>query len=148
MANHPSKFFTEKQLLQIFEATQVAELKTSGEIRIHIENHCTGDVLERAKQVFDELYMSETEEKNGVLIYLAILDKKFSIIGDEGIDKVTPDDIWSSIRDIMQMHFKKGEFTEGLVEAILTIGEKLVEFFPYANDDVNELSDEISFYDN
>ena len=143
-----SKFFNSSQQKKIFYAIRSAEKKTSGEIVIHIENHCKEDVLQRSKVVFDELNMSETEHKNGVLIYLAVIDKKFAIIGDEGIDKVTPDDFWDSIRDILQVYFKNNDFTNGLIEAVNMIGEKLEEYFPYQSNDINELADKISFYDN
>lgn len=143
-----SKFFNSTQKKLIFETIQIAERNTSGEIRVHIENHCKEDVLDRSKYLFYDLQMDNTEKNNGVLIYLAVVDKKFAIIGDEGIDKATPDDFWDSIRDNMQKNFIKGDFANGIVEAINETGKKLAEFFPYQNDDINELSDEISFYDN
>ena len=82
------KFFTTEQQHEIVEAIRQAEANTSGEIRVHIENHCRGDIMDRSAMVFNILKMNETAERNGVLIYLAIKDKKFSIIGDEGINKM------------------------------------------------------------
>ncbi len=138
-------FFTEEQKKQIIDAIKTAEKDTSGEIRVHIENKCPGDVLDRALFWFGKLNMHKTELRNGVLFYLAVKSRKFAIIGDEGINKVVPDDFWDKIKENMAAHFKKGEFAEGLVEGILEAGKALKKYFPYQSDDVNELSDDISF---
>ena len=139
------KFFTTEQQHEIVEAIRQAEANTSGEIRVHIENHCRGDIMDRSAMVFNILKMNETAERNGVLIYLAIKDKKFSIIGDEGINKMVEDDFWNDVKDMMAGHFRSGNFTEGIIQGVLRVGEKLKTFFPHKSDDINELSDDISF---
>ncbi len=138
-------FFSAEQQNRIIAAIKAAESNTSGEIRVHIENHCKGDILDRSAMVFNILKMDKTAARNGVLIYLAIKDKKFSIIGDEGINKVVEKDFWNDVKDLMSNAFRNGNFTEGIVDGITRVGEKLKKFFPYQNDDVNELSDDISF---
>ena len=139
------KFFTTEQQHEIVEAIRQAEANTSGEIRVHIENHCRGDIMDRSAMVFNILKMNETAERNGVLIYLAIKDKKFSIIGDEGINKMVEHDFWNDVKDTMAGHFRSGNFTEGIIQGVLRVGEKLKTFFPHKSDDINELSDDISF---
>ena len=138
-------FFTEQDQLAIKNAIAQAEKGTSGEIRVHIESSCSGDVLDEAAFIFKTLKMHETEQRNGVLIYLAIKNRKFAIIGDAGINAKVPEGFWDHIKDIMTEHFKNSHFTEGLVAGIKLSGEKLNEFFPYLENDTNELSDEISF---
>lgn len=138
-------FFSTEQQRQIVEAIKTAELNTSGEIRVHVENHCKGDVLDRSVMVFNTLKMKKTAARNGVLIYLAVADKKFAIIGDEGINVLVEHDFWNDVKDEMSRHFREGDFTGGVVNGILRVGEKLKAFFPYQNDDVNELPDDISF---
>ena len=113
-------------------------------IRVHIEERCKTDAIERATQVFGELEMHKTELRNGVLFYLATLDHKFAIVGDEGIDTKIPANFWEEIRDEMQTAFKMGDFVGGLSAGIARSGKALKEYFPYADDDTNELSDEIS----
>ena len=142
-----SAFFTSDQKQQIVAAIKDAELNTSGEIRVHIENHCKKEVLDRASAVFATLDMHKTDLRNGVLFYLSIKDHKFAILGDGGINAEVPDNFWNSIKDMMQNKFKEGEFTEGLSEGINMAGEKLKAHFPYQSDDKNELSDDISFGD-
>ena len=138
--------FTSDQKRRIKAAIQEAELNTSGEIRVHLENHCKKDnVLDRAAQVFAQLKMHETEARNGVLICMAIKDHKFGIIGDGGINAKVEPDFWDITKEKMVKHFKEGNFTEGLVEGILCVGERLKEFYPYQKGDINELSDDISF---
>ncbi len=138
-------FFSVTEQNQIVEAIHQAELATSGEIRVHIEEHCPGDPIDRAKEMFFSLKMNETEQQNGVLIYVALLDKKFAIVGDKGIHDIVHDSFWQAEKDLMKSHFVKSEYTEGLVRAIEKVGEKLKVNFPYHKDDTNELSNEISF---
>lgn len=138
-------FFTKEEQQKIVAAIKEAELNTSGEIRVHIENHCKEEALERAAELFYDLKMNHTAARNGILFYLAVKDRKFAIIGDEGINKEVEHDFWNDIKDEMISNFKENKFAEGLIVGILKCGDKLKEYFPYQNDDVNELSDEISF---
>jgi len=138
-------FFSKEEKEQIKAAVKEAETNTSGEIRVHIDNHCREDVMDRAAWWFGRLDMHKTEKRNGVLFYLAVKDRKFAIIGDTGINAVTPEDFWEDIRAKMLEHFGEGSFAEGLSRGILMAGKALQEHFPYQDDDVNELPDEISF---
>jgi len=140
-----SAFFTPAQQEEIVKAIGEAEQSTSGEIRVHIESRCKGDVLDEAAWLFKKLEMQKTTDRNGVLIYLAVEDRKFAIVGDTGINSVVPPGFWDNIRDHMRQRFSEGLFSEGLSEGILMAGEKLKEHFPYSKDDVNELKDTISF---
>jgi len=126
-------------------AVAEAETNTSGEIRVHIDNHCQGDVMDRAAWWFAKLKMHKTELRNGVLFYLAVKDRKFAILGDAGINAVTGYDFWDKIKEQVEAEFKEENFAVGLQKGILMAGEQLKEHFPYQSDDVNELSDEISF---
>ncbi len=140
-------FFTKEEQKQIVAAIQAAEKETSGEIRLHLESRCKGDPLQRAILIFQKLKMHQTKQRNGTLIYLAVKDRKFAIFGDEGINKVVPENFWEDVKEIMRDHFSKGEFLQGILAGIERIGEKLKTYFPYQQDDVNELSDEISMGD-
>ena len=133
---------------RVVEAIKQAELNTSGEIKVHIENRCHGNVEKRSLVVFKHLKLNETKLRNGVLIYLAIKDHKFAILGDEGINKVVGDGFWNDVKDLMLSHFKEGRFTEGLEQGIQRCGEKLKTFFPYQSDDINEIPDDISYENN
>lgn len=133
---------------RVVEAIRQAEKHTSGEIKVHIENRCRGDVEERSLFVFNHLKLNETKLRNGVLIYLAVKDRKFAILGDEGINNVVETDFWNDVKDLMLGHFKEGRFADGLEQGILRCGEKLKAFFPYQTDDVNEIPDEISYENN
>jgi uncharacterized membrane protein len=138
-------FFKLAEKIRIVNAIKQAEKNTSGEIRLHIENRCKGEVLDRAVDVFAMLKMHKTEQRNGVLFYLAINDRKFAILGDAGINAVVPNNFWDAIKEAMLAHFASGNFAEGLAIGINMAGEKLKEHFPYQKDDVNELPDDISF---
>jgi len=140
-----SNFFSKEEKEMVKSAVMEAELNTSGEIRVHIDNHCKEDVMDRAAWWFAKLDMQKTEQRNGVLFYLAVKDHKFALLGDAGINAVTPDDFWDTIKEKMLVQFKEGAFTNGLKEGILMAGEALKDHFPYQDGDVNELSDEISF---
>jgi len=138
------EFISEEEEGEIIDAIREAEKLTSGEIRIHVERAAPPDVIKRAVEVFHHLKMNNTKARNGVLIYLALESKVFAIYGDEGIDKVVPDGFWDSTRDVMQGHFKQGEFKQGIIEGILKAGEQLRKYFPWQKDDENELPDDIS----
>jgi uncharacterized membrane protein len=137
--------FTKEQRDDIRQAILNAELDTSGEIRVHIEDTCEGDVMDRAADLFKKLKMHKTERRNGVLFYLALKNRKFAILGDKGINAVVPDDYWDDIKVKMLNFFREEQYTEGLIEGISMVGTRLKKHFPYRTDDVNELPDEISF---
>lgn len=142
-----SSFFTKEQQDHIRASIKEAEMTTSGEIRIHIETSLAGDVLDRAAWIFKRLGMHETEERNGVLFYLAVENKKFAIIGDWGINAKVPENFWNEIRVVLEKDFINGKFAEGLAKGILMAGQQLKEHFPHSKNDVNELPDDISFDD-
>ena len=141
----PDTFFTKEQQKEIEEAIKAAELNTSGEIRLHIESELKGDIFDRAAYIFKLLEMHKTELRNGVLFYLALKSKKFAIIGDMGINHKVPDNFWDNIKEKVLSDFSEGKFTEGLVLGLNMAGEQLKKHFPHQENDVNELSDEISF---
>lgn len=138
-------FFTADQQQAIRLKIGTAEKSTSGEVRVHIDESCKGEVLDCAADHFKKMEMHKTAQRNGVLFYLAVTDRKFAILGDKGINEKVPADFWNTIRDAMTEHFQRNEFTEGLCLGIEMAGEKLKTHFPYEEGDTNELSDEISF---
>lgn len=140
-----ASFFTKEEQAEILTSVKEAEKDTSGEIRVHIETSCKEDVLDRAAWVFNKLGMNKTAGRNGVLFYLAVSDKKFAIIGDAGINSKVPAGFWDDISVILEKNFREGRFTEGLAEGISLAGKHLKTHFPHRKDDINELSDEISF---
>jgi uncharacterized membrane protein len=139
------KFFTPEQQKAIQQSIANAELNTSGEIRVHIDDKCNEDVLDKAANTFHRLKMNKTQLRNGVLFYLAVSDQKFAILGDKGINEKVPSDFWMNIKETMLSHFKQQQFTEGLSKGIEMAGEKLKTHFPLQSDDKNELSNDMSF---
>ena len=140
-----SSFFSKEQQETIVAAIHEAENATSGEVRVHIESSCHGDVLDRAAWIFNKLGMQKTKERNGVLFYLAVEHRKFAVIGDGGINAKVPAGFWDDVKELLRKEFIEGRFTEGLSAGIILAGKHLKEHFPHQIDDVNELSDEISF---
>ena len=148
MANPVDVYFTKEQQEDIKNAIQLAELDTSGEIKVHVENICNGDALDRAATLFKTLGMTKTSKRNGVLIYLALKNRKFAIIGDIGINKVVPENFWDNIKDEMITSFRQDKFSNGLIRGISESGKQLKKYFPHQTDDINEISDDISFNNN
>ena len=138
-------FFSQVQKQAIQDAIANAELNTSGEIRLHVDDKCSGEPVSKAIETFEKLKMHETELRNGVLIYVAIKDKKLAILGDKGINEAVADDFWDDIKNNLIESFKVEKFTEGLVQAIERSGAQLKSHFPYQSDDTNELSNDLSF---
>ncbi len=139
-----SSTFTEAEIQQIRDAIALAELRTSGEIRVHIDKKCFGNPVKKAIRVFNSLGMHRTKQRNAVLIYVATQHQKLAIIGDQGINAHVPDHFWDDERELMISYFKQGHFIEGLTEGILQVGEQMKSAFPFEEGDVNELDNEIT----
>ncbi|MGB5646455.1 MAG: TPM domain-containing protein [Muriicola sp.] len=137
-------FLSPEEEQEVVNAILVAEKNTSGEIRVHIEPSTTLDPYERAQEVFYGLKMENTKDANGVLLYIAVQDRTFVIYGDKGINEVVSNTFWNDTKEVIQGHFKKGQFKQGIVEGILKAGEELKVHFPYKSNDANELSNEVS----
>lgn len=136
---------SESEKVAILEAIRSAEELTSGEIRVHIDQNCKGNPLDRAIWVFNKLKMHATKERNGVLIYLSFNDRKLAILGDEGIDKKVANDFWDSTKEQLILDFKNNQFIPGIIKSINEVGIRLKEYFPHQADDIDELSNEITF---
>jgi uncharacterized membrane protein len=142
MANSRNFFNNE---VAIVEAIREAEASTSGEIRVHLEDHCAFDVIGRAEEVFYELGMQHTQLSNAVLIYLAVKDHQMAIIGDKGMDAVVGNGFWEQEIKTLQTFFAAQQFDEGMISVIKDIGSKLKIYFPAHRHNNNELTNEISF---
>lgn len=136
---------TDDQRIAIKEAIRKAELRTSGEIRVFFEDHSEDGPLNRAAFIFDELGMNKTALRNGVLIYIAFVDRKFAIIGDAGINERVGASFWDDIKAKMLQNFSAGKIADGIIEAISASGEALARYFPFERNDSNELSDDVVF---
>jgi uncharacterized membrane protein len=137
---------TPDQQAQLMAAIRQAELETSGEIRVHLEERCPDtDPVVRAVAVFQHLGMHQTKEQNGVLFYVAYGDRKFAVVGDAGIDANVPTGFWDSTKDLMRQHLAANDLVLGLSAGIERAGAQLKQYFPRATDDTNELPDDISF---
>src|SRR5690606_41388936 len=129
---------------EFVQASIAAEKDPSGEIRVHLEPSTDLDHFNRAQQLFHLLKMDNTKRDNGVLLYVAVQDKKFVIYGGSGIDRVVPKDFWETTKDVIASHFRKGKYKEGIVAGIARAGQELKAHFPWDQNDTNELSDAIS----
>ena len=150
-SSRPRAFFSREEQALIAAAIHDAEMKSSGEIRCHLEHKVprnrpfNGDPYLRARGLFARIGMHETLERNGVLFYLATGSRRFAVLGDEELHKKVGEEFWRQAADLMNGEFKAGRFVEGLTAAIALVGAQLAEHFPRKSDDVNELPDTISF---
>jgi uncharacterized membrane protein len=136
-------YFSQFDSDRIVQAIAAAEAKTSAEIRVHVTRRVPEDLEERALRRFELLGMTKTAGRNGVLVYIAPRAHKFRVLGDVAIHEKAGDEFWKAVAAAMEGHFRKGEFTEGTVEAVRTIGEKLATHFPRRADDKDELPNTI-----
>lgn len=142
-----ASLLTPEEVTAVVAAIARAEKETSGEIRIHMENYCRGNALERAVALFGQLGMHNTIAHNGVIIYIAVKDRKVAIYGDKGIHEQVHDDFWQAEIQTILRHFREKEYKAGLIQVVEDVGEKLQQYFPFHADDANELSNDISFGD-
>jgi uncharacterized membrane protein len=138
-------FFTIDEQNQILSAIEAAEARTSGEIRLHLENFCPGNEVQVATRIFTSLGMHKTAERNAVLIYIATVSRKIAIVGDQGIHEKLGSAYWDKMVGELIREFKSRHHAEALIACVKDLGEKLAAFFPVKGDDRNELTNEISF---
>ncbi len=122
--------FDKKEQQIIVDAIAKAELKTSGEIRLHIENFCFGNEIRRAEKIFEKLNMHQTKERNGILIYVAVVNRKIAVVGDEGIHLRVGNQFWQKIVSDLIGKFKENKKVEALAKSIIECGEELGKYFP------------------
>lgn len=139
------KFFTKEEQQRIIDKIREVETKTSGEIRVHLARNAGEPILQDAVRVFQRLGMQDTKARNGVLIFMVPKKHRFAIVGDEGINEVLPAHFWENVVEEAESQFRQRKFLEGVCQAIDRIGEHLAAHFPYEEEDVNELPDELSF---
>ncbi len=139
-------FFKDAEKDAIVTSIRNAEMHTSGEIRVHIDDRCDQNPFDRAVSLFQHLKMDKKPFRNAVLIYIAVKDKKFSVIGDESLHHKVGNDYWKTISHQLHEDFKAGNYGNGIIKAVETIGTTLSKYFPAIDElDRNELSDDISF---
>lgn len=127
------------------EAIKAAELKTSAEIVIHLDNFCWGNPLATAKRRFAGLGLHKTAARNGVLIYIATINRKIAVLGDEGIYQKLGSAYWEEKVQNLISEFKANHQAEALAALVLDLGSQLGHYFPLNHDDQNELGNRISF---
>jgi uncharacterized membrane protein len=131
---------------RVKSAVAEAERATSGEVRVSVARFFWGSVRRAAEGAFARMGMTRTKDRNGILFFIVPARKKFVVLGDAGIHAKVGQDFWDSVAGLMSRHFREGEFTEGLVEAIGEAGRQLAAHFPCdPATDVNELADDVDF---
>jgi len=141
------EIFSDADLQEISKAIQSFENLTSGEIVISFNTTSHGHPYKTAKAIFEQGKLYETQERNATLIVLFLTEHKFAVYGDMGIHEKVPKNFWETTVDEMKQLFSKGEMKAGLLVGIQKLGENLAKYFPVADDDVNELSDDLKFGD-
>lgn len=141
---HQKEFLAQLDQQRIVAAIAASEKRTSGEIRVHIQPRSRGEIRAVAERTFERLGMTKTALRNGVLLFIACEEQRFTILGDRAIDEKVPAGFWDEIAAKLTIRFKSGEFTDGIVEAIHSAGEELLHYFPRVEGDVDELTNEIN----
>ena len=142
-----SNFFSEEEKKQVVEAIQAAELTTSGEVRIFIESRCRFvDPLDRAAELFWNLKMDYTKDRNAVLVYVAVRDHQFAVFADQGIHEKVGNEFWNKEVQAMKKHFTQNHYADAVTQVVKDVGIALQFHFPFNREtDKNELPDEIIF---
>lgn len=139
------EFLTREERKQVARAIAAAEDRTSAEIRVHLEDHIEEDVLDHAAFIFEELGMTNTRDRNGILIYICVADRQMAVLGDKGIIEHVPSGFWEHVIEVMRDHFSRQQHAEGIEKAVEMVGAIAAEWFPYKRNDRDELSNEVSF---
>lgn len=140
-----SDFISPEEGKRIAEAIVEAERHTSGEICVHVTPKCSGDMMKKAEQKFNKLGLYKTERRNAVLLFIAYKSRKFAIVGDTGINKVVPADYWHQEKETLAKFLKAQRPADGICEVVRQLGESLSKYFPEEKNDINEISNEVTF---
>ena len=132
---------------KIAQSITDAERRTSGEICVHVTPHTHGDTMRRARRTFNRLSLFRTAQRNAVLIFVAYLDRRVAIIGDTGINSKVGDRFWDEATRLLTRHLAEGRNAEGICETVALVGNQLAELYPARRDDINELSNEVTYDD-
>ena len=143
-STEPEMFFTPEERSGIVAAIEKTEQATSAEIKLIVLGRSRGDIKQTAAELFRERNLDKTQQRNAVLILLVLSSREFLIYGDEGIHQKVGQTFWDDVKDIMLQHFQKDDFGTGLQIGIERIGEKLEQYFPYLQGDINEIDNEIT----
>ncbi len=148
MSFFSKNFLTTEEMERISSMIAEVERHTIGEVRVSIQKDKPFkdrklNVYELAVKNFYELGMNKTKDKTGVLIYLLLSDKKFQIIGDEGINKKVSKEFWDVLALKTAEHFKNNKFEDGIKFAVNEVGTVLKREFPMKKGDTNELSNDV-----
>ena len=147
MARHPRwvrGFLSAADLDAVAAAVTAAEARTAAEIRVHLDHSCPGDPLARAVAIFERLGMHRTDLRAGVLVYVAVTDRKLAVIGDAGIHARVGQAYWDRLVARILGHLRDERPRDGLIDAVGEVGASLAAHFPRRPDDRNELSDRVS----
>lgn len=141
------EIFSKEENDKIIAAIRDAEKCTSGEVRVFVERRCKFiDPLDRAMEIFADLKMGNTRDRNAVLVYVAIKDRQLAVYGDSGIHEKTGQQYWEDEVGKMISQFNRENYAEGIAHCVTDIGHALKTYFPYdVETDKNELPDEIIF---
>jgi uncharacterized membrane protein len=131
----------------IAQAIAKSEREHGGEIRFAVEPALDTRPLlagqsarERALEVFSLLRLWDTDERNGVLIYLLLADRDIEIVADRGLNVVQAAE-WEAICKSMEQALRRGEFREGVMDGVHAVSGLLARHFPRRAGDRNELPD-------
>ncbi|WP_168205261.1 TPM domain-containing protein [Bythopirellula goksoeyrii] len=128
---------------RITEAVSAAEYRTSAEIKVIVLSYCWTDIREKAESLFYKYELHETQDRNAVMILLVLVNHEFLVYGDKGIHEKVEEDFWSTVCSAMREKFQAGNLVDGLCTGVERVGDQLATYFPRAEDDVNEVTDEV-----
>jgi uncharacterized membrane protein len=138
-------FFSAEDKQEILDSLAGASARTSCEIRIRVEKKAGKDPLAKARAAFEACGMREKAEKNGVMFYVSVEDRKFAVLGDDGINAKVPEGFWEKIKDAVLGKFREKQFALGLIGGINMAGEKMAEFFPDEKEGATAAQEGISY---
>jgi len=139
-----STFFSKEEQTAIIDTIKETEKKTSIEIRIHIESSCKENIFDHAAYVFKKLKMHKTKQRTGILLYLALQDKKYAILGDIGVNQYVNNTFWEILCNDLKKDFENENFSEGIIKSIIRCGKELELHLPVGKDDIDELPNTVN----
>ncbi|MGB3268407.1 MAG: TPM domain-containing protein [Rhodanobacter sp.] len=128
---------------EITAAIAAGERTHHGEVRVAIESRLHPlavlgglDAATRARQVFSQLRVWDTEHNTGVLLYVLMAEHRIEVVADRGIAARVAAEAWAAVCATMRDHYARGEWREGSLAGIAATHALLLQHFP-ASDKAN-----------
>lgn len=142
------RVFNTGVLDRLEQAIRDSEPQHGAELRLVIEGELDLHELlqavtprQRAIDLFSRLRVWDTEQNNGVLIYVQCVDRVIEIVADRGVSAKVSQQQWNAVCTRMSLAFRAKQYEIGVLQGMEEVSRLLVQHYPRKDGHGNELPD-------